>query len=61
MTTGGTMHRPEQRTKARRALIVVLIAAALAGAVLARGSRGQMSAHYHVDSTVSHEVRRRGQ
>ena len=52
MTTGGTMHRPERRTKTRRALIVVLIAAALAGAVLARGSRGQMSAHYHVDTTA---------
>ena len=52
MTTGGTMHRQDRRTRARRALIVVLIAAALAGAVLARGTRGQMSAHYHVDSTA---------
>ena len=52
MTTGGTMHRQDRRTRARRALIVVLIAAALAGAVLARGTRGQMSAHYHVDTTA---------
>ena len=43
-------------TKKQVILLVVLFAAALAGVVCARGTRGVLSAHYRVDTTAGRQA-----